>query len=91
MVQGKEKRKKVNKVRRLTKCGHNKQARKTERDHIHSHAEEPKTDIVGRLKIQQGITATHRLESQGQASSAGQKQSKSLQPLTDWRAKDRHC
>ena len=24
MVQGKEKRKKVNKVRRLTKCGHNK-------------------------------------------------------------------
>ena len=38
-----------------------------------------------------GTTATHFLDSQGQALSAGQKHSKASQPLTSWRAKDRHC
>src|SRR6266404_5485804 len=37
------------------------------------------------------MEATHRLESQGQVSSAGAKSSSPQNPLTDWRAKDRHC
>src|SRR6267378_918618 len=35
--------------------------------------------------------ATHCLESQGQALSAGSKSSSPWKPLTAWRAKDRHC
>jgi len=35
--------------------------------------------------------ATHILESQGQASSAGSKYSSPRKPLTYWRAKDKHC
>ena len=61
------------------------------RHHSHSLPGEPKTGIVSRLKTQQGTTATHRLESQRQALLAGQKHSKAPQPLTFWRAKDRHC
>jgi hypothetical protein len=52
--------------------------------------EEPKTGIISRLELQQGMTATDQLESQGQASSASYNCSKELQPLTFWRAKDRH-
>jgi hypothetical protein len=70
---------------------HCQQARSTARHHSHSHTGEPRTGIVSRLEAQQGTTATHRLESQGQALSAGQKHSKAPQPLTVWRAKDRHC
>ena len=40
--------------------------------------------------LQQGTAATHILESRGQASSAGLKHSKAQQPLTPWRAEDRH-
>jgi hypothetical protein len=51
--------------------------------------EEASIEII-RLELGQGTTATHFLESQGQASSAGQNCSKAPQPLTNWRAKDRH-
>src|SRR6266404_5778906 len=37
------------------------------------------------------MEATHKLESQGQALSAGSKSSSPWKPLTSWRAKDRHC
>jgi hypothetical protein len=57
----------------------------------HSQTGEPRTGIVSRLETQQGTAATHILESQGQALSAGLKHSKAQQPLTSWRAKDRHC
>ncbi|KAN0131047.1 hypothetical protein V8E53_011180 [Lactarius tabidus] len=70
---------------------HCQQARNTARHHSHSHPGEPRTGIVSRPETQQGTTATHKLESQGQALSAGQKHSKAPQPLTSWRAKDRHC
>ena len=53
-------------------------------------SEEPRTEIISRFKTQQGISATHTLERRGQASSAGLKHSKAQQPLTDWRAEDRH-
>ena len=48
------------------------------------------TGIISRLETQQGTAATHSLESRGQASSAGLKHSKVQQPLTFWRAEDRH-
>ena len=32
------------------------------KDYSHSHPEEPRTGIISRLKLQQGITATHSLE-----------------------------
>ena len=51
---------------------------------------EPKTGIISRFKTQQGISATHTLESRGQASSAGLKHSKAQQSLTIWRTEDRH-
>src|SRR6267378_159756 len=57
----------------------------------HSPTGEPRTGIVSRVKIQLTMEATHRLESQGQALSAGSKSSSPWKPLTDWRAKDRHC
>ena len=50
---------------------HCQQARNTERHHSHSHTGEPRTGIVSRLETQQGNTATHILERQGQALSAG--------------------
>ena len=46
--------------------------------------------MISKLKLQQGTTATHLLESQGQKSSAGYNCSKATQPLTNWTAKDRH-
>jgi hypothetical protein len=49
------------------------------------------TGIVSRLETQQGTAATHTLKRQGQALSTGYKHSKAQQPLTYWRAKDRHC
>ena len=49
------------------------------------------TGIVSRLETHQGTAATHILKSQEQALSAGLKHTKAQQPLTDWRAKDRHC
>ena len=70
---------------------HCQQARNIASHHSHSHAGEPRTGIVSRLKTQQATTATHILESQGQALSAGYNHSKAPQPLTHWRAKDRHC
>ena len=51
---------------------------------------EPRIGIISRFKTQQGISATHTLESRGQASSAGLKYSKTQQPLTSWRAEDRN-
>ena len=35
--------------------------------HSHSLSGEPRTGMISRLDLQQGITATHKLESQGQA------------------------
>jgi hypothetical protein len=49
----------------------NQQARNTARHHSHSLSGEPGTGIISRLETQQGTTATHFLESQGQALSAG--------------------
>src|SRR6266404_2565885 len=50
------------------------------------------TGIISRVKIQLAIKATHKLESGGQASSAGTKSSSAWKPLTIWRAaKGRHC
>ena len=51
---------------------------------------EPRTGIISRPEKQQGTAATHILESRGQASSAGLKHCKAQQPLTPWRAEDRH-
>jgi len=42
------------------------------------------------VQIQLTMKATHFLESQGQASSAGSKSSLPQRPLTHWRAKDKH-
>ena len=67
------------------------QARNTAKHHNHSLPEEPRTGIVSRLETQQGNAATHLLESQGWALLAGWKHSKAPQPLTSWRAMDRHC
>ncbi len=57
----------------------------------HSQTGEPSTGIVSRVKIQLTMEATHRLESRGQALSAGSKSSSPWKPLTSWRTKDRHC
>src|SRR6266404_3530232 len=56
----------------------------------HSRSGEPRTGVISRVKIHLTTEATHILESQGQASSAGSKCSSPLKPLTNWRAKDRH-
>ncbi len=56
----------------------------------HSLSEEPRTGVVSRVQIQLTTEATHILESQGQASSAGSKSSSPWKPLTFWRDKDRH-
>src|SRR6266404_2655472 len=44
---------------------------------------EPRTDVISRVKIHLTTEATHILESQGQASSAGSKSSSPWKPLTD--------
>src|SRR6266404_78151 len=57
----------------------------------HSQAGEPRTGIVSRVKLQLTTEATHSLESQEQALSAGSKSVSPQKPLTTWRAKERHC
>src|SRR6267378_639397 len=57
----------------------------------HSPTGEPRTGVISRVQIQLTMEATHKLENQGQASSAGSKSSSPWKPLTGWRAKDRHC
>ena len=69
---------------------HHQEASNTARHSSHSQTGEQKTGIISRLQTQQGTATTHRLESRGQASSAGLKHSKAQQPLTCWRAEDRH-
>ena len=69
---------------------HHQQASNTARHSSHSHSGEQRTGIINRLQTQQGTAATHQLESRGQASSAGLRHSKAQQPLTSWRAEDRH-
>ncbi len=56
----------------------------------HSLSGDPRTGIVSRVQIQLTTEATHTLESQGQALSAGFKSSSPWKPHTIWRAKDRH-
>ena len=51
---------------------------------------EQRTGLISRLETQQGMEATHKLERKGQALSAGLKCSKTWQPLTNWREKDKH-
>ena len=46
---------------------HDQQARIGVMHHSHSHPEEPGTGMISKLELQQGTTATHFLESQGQA------------------------
>ncbi len=55
----------------------------------HSQAGEPRTGVVSWLETQPRTAATHKLESRGQASSAGLKRSHPRQLLTTWRAEDR--
>ena len=62
----------------------------TARHGSHSQTGEQRTGIISRPETQHGMAATHILESRGQASSAGLKHSKAWQPLTPWRAKDKH-
>src|SRR6266404_6066621 len=52
----------------------------------HSLPGEPRTAVVSRVKIQLTMEATHFLESQGQALSAGSKSNSPWKPLTNWRA-----
>ena len=47
--------------------------------------------MVSRFGTQQDSAATHFLESQGQALSAGLEHSKTQQSLTLWTVKNRHC
>ena len=67
------------------------QAWNTSSHSSHSQTGEQKTDLVSRLKSHQCIAVTHILESQEQALLAGLKHTKTLQPLTFWRAKNKHC
>src|SRR6266404_5100618 len=43
------------------------------------------------MQLCEAAAATHFLERQEQALSAGSKSSSPQNPLTNWRAKDRHC
>jgi hypothetical protein len=58
------------------------QALKAARHDSYSPTGEPKAGIFNWLKMQQGTAATHFLERQRQAPSAGLKCSKAQQPLT---------
>jgi hypothetical protein len=69
---------------------HHQQAAIAARHPNHSPTEEPRTGIISKLQLQQSTTATHKLESQEQTPSASYNCSKTLQPLTNWRAKNRH-
>jgi hypothetical protein len=42
-----------------------------QKNHSHSQSEEQRTEMISTLELQQGTIATHILESQGQALSAG--------------------
>src|SRR6266704_1321474 len=66
------------------------QATNAESHGSHSLPGEPRTGVVSSLQTQRAIAATHFLESRGQASSATFKRSEPRQPLTSWRAEDRH-
>jgi hypothetical protein len=46
---------------------HDQQARIAARHHSHSQTGEPMTGMISRLELLQATTATHILESQGQA------------------------
>ena len=67
------------------------QAWYTPKHSSHSQTEEPRTGIVSRLETHQCIAVTHILESQEQVLSACLKHIKPQQPLTGWRAKNKHC
>ena len=56
----------------------------------HSHPGQARTGIISRVQIQLTKEATHQLDRQGQASSAGSISSPPQKPLTNWRGKDRH-
>ena len=49
------------------KDGHEYQARIATSYNGYSHPEEPMTGMINRLELQKDTTATHQLESQGQA------------------------
>jgi len=68
---------------------HHQQGQNPAHHRSHSHSGEPRTGIVSRVKIQLTTEATHQLDSQGQALSAGSKSSSPQKPLTSWRPKDR--
>ena len=70
---------------------HHQQALSKVRLGNHLPPEEPRTGIVSSLETHSATAATHILESQEQALSAGLKHTKPQQPLTNWRAKNRHC
>jgi len=68
---------------------HHQQASNAAMQGSHSLPGEPRSGVVSMPDMQQGMAATHRLESQGQALSAGLKSSQVRQPCTSWRAKDK--
>ena len=57
----------------------------------HSLSGKSKKYIMSRVETQQGTPITYCLKSQGQTLLVGQKHRNAPQPLTYWRAKDRHC
>jgi len=72
-----------------TKDRHCQQGPNPPQHSSHSLSEEPRTGVVSMVQIHLNTAATHGLEGQGQALSAGSKSSSPLKPLTDWRAEDR--
>ena len=68
---------------------HHQQGPKPAHHGNHTHPGEPRTAIVSKVQMQLTMETTHKLESQGQVSSAGLKCSSPQKPLTNWRAKDR--
>src|SRR6266404_6340855 len=56
----------------------------------HSQTGEPRTSLISRVKTQPTTKATHCLEGQGQALSAGLKCSSPWKPLTFWSTEERH-
>ena len=66
------------------KDSHCQQVWNTARHNSHSLTGEPREGIVSRFDIQQATAATHFLENQEEALSAGLKHSKLQQLLTSW-------
>ena len=62
-----------------------------DRHSSHSQTGESRIGIVSRLETQYATAATYSLESHGQTLLAGLQHSKPQQPLTFWKAKNRHC